>query len=143
MSTIRKIWHLCLAGAVISPVFFTDHTAAALDTSKPVICAFTNGFDCDKQDGCQMVTPEAAGLPVFIRVDPTNKKVSAAVGEQAAGGKETAIRSIFEADGKLYVQGIERRGWSAVMNKQTGQMTMAASSDNEAIVFFGQCMTPK
>lgn len=142
MSTTRRICLVCVIGPAFCLFFLTPLSGTALDISKPMICAFSNGFDCDKEEGCQKTSPEAAGLPVFIRVDPTNKKVSAAGHEVTGNRKETAIRGVFEADGKLYVQGIERRGWSAVVNKETGQMTIAASSDDEAIVFFGQCMTP-
>lgn len=142
MSTSRRICLVCVIGPAFCLFFLATLYAAVINPSKPMICAFSTGFDCNKEDGCQKTSPEAAGLPVFIAVDPANRKVSAAGGEMTGDRRETAIRGIYEAEGKIFLQGIERRGWSAVMNKETGLITVAASSDNEAIVFFGQCMNP-
>ncbi len=142
MSSIRRfglhfgtIATICLFTVAIGP-------ASALDTSGPVICAFTNGFECDTTGGCQATTPETIGLPSFIKLDMSNSKLIAAGAEQGTDRRETTIRSVHEADGKLFLQGIERRGWSAVIDRETGQMTLSASEHDGAIVFFGRCTAP-
>jgi hypothetical protein len=135
----RLLWGI---GATICSLALFTQANATLDTSTPVICAFTNGFDCDNRDGCQATSPEIVGLPAFIKLDVGSSKVSVPGAPQSGDRKETAIRGFHEADGKLFLQGIERRGWNAVIDKETGQMTLAASTDNEAIVFFGRCTAP-
>jgi hypothetical protein len=43
-------------------------------------------------------------------------------------------------DGKIFLQGIELRGWSIVISEQTGKMSLTASGDDEAFVLFGVCI---
>ncbi|OPY66441.1 MAG: hypothetical protein A4E57_02818 [Syntrophorhabdaceae bacterium PtaU1.Bin034] len=142
MFTARRIHVLFGIGAVICLLVLSAQAGAVLNTSGSVICAFMSGFDCSDVEGCQAATPESSGLPAFIKLDMANKKITAADAQWTGEKRETAIKNVHEADGKLFLQGVERRGWSAVINKETGQMAMAASSDNEAIVFFGRCTTP-
>ena len=52
----------------------------------------------------------------------------------------TPIKTIQRMmDGTIILQGIELRGWSAVINEQTGKMTVTVSGDDEAFVLFGVC----
>lgn len=82
-------------------------------------------------------------MPGFIKLDMANKRVTTTGTDQRTGDKrEAGIRGMHEADGKIFLQGIERRGWSAVIDKETGQMILAASRPDAAIVFFGQCTSP-
>lgn len=142
MAANEKIALLCAMGTIFCLLILPMHAVAALDTSGPIVCAFNNGYDCDGLEGCQMTTPESSGLPPFIRIDLPNKKVTTMGSRQTGDTRETTIRGMQEADGKLFLQGIERRGWSAVVDKETGQMTLSASGKDEAIVFFGRCTNP-
>lgn len=141
MAVFRRMTLVSVVGMIFL-LALGSAAGAALDTSGPVICAFTNGFDCDNAEGCEAATPESVGLPGFIKLDMANNKVTTAGAQQTGDKRETTIRGMHEADGKLFLQGIERRGWSAVIDKETGEMTLAASTPDEAIVFFGRCTAP-
>jgi hypothetical protein len=135
----------CLLEVTITIIFLlalSPHAAADLDISGPIICAFTKGFDCDNSGGCQETSPDNVGLPPFVKLDLANSKLTATAGQKPGEIKESTIKSFQEIDGKLFLQGIDRRGWSAVIDKQTGHMAVSASSEDEAIVFFGRCTTP-
>ncbi len=136
---------LCLLFGVSTLIFLfvpATQAAPALDTSAPIICAFTKAFDCDSAQGCETTSPDDIGLPVFFKLDLANNKVTAAGARQAGDKNETTIGTAREADGKLFFQGVERRGWSLIIEKETGKMALSASSDDEAIVLFGRCTAP-
>jgi len=143
MTSKRRKYLLWGTGIILSLLTVSTPGFAALDTSSgPVICAFTKGFECDNKGGCQETSPDSIGLPAFIELDMANNKVTTAAGQETGERRETAIKTLQEEDNKLILQGIERRGWNAVIDKATGHMTVAASSDREAIVFFGRCTKP-
>jgi hypothetical protein len=141
MAAIQRM-HVFGIGAVMWLFVLSTQGLAALDTSGPVICAFQNAFDCDSSKGCEATSPEDIGLPVFFKLDLANNKVVAASAQQTENRRETVIKGVNEADGKLFLQGVERRGWNLVVDKETGQMSLAASAGDEAIVLFGNCTAP-
>ena len=51
---------------------------AVLDTSGPVVCAFTKAFDCDAGEGCEATDSESVGLPDFFKLDFAKNEVVAA-----------------------------------------------------------------
>ena len=139
MATHQKKNILYTIMAILFLAALSTQAFAALDISSPFICAFTKSFDCDNAEGCQEATSDSLGLPPFIKIDIAKNLLTAAVSQKAESRTETPIKSFHEVNGKLILQGIERRGWSAVIDKETGHMTVAASTDNEAVVLFGVC----
>ena len=140
--TIQEIVLVSVLGAAACLTALSPTASAGLDTSGSIICAITDAFDCDSDEGCTLTKTENIGLPVFFKLDLPSREITAAGARETGDKRETAIKGVTDTDGKLFLQGVERRGWSLVVDKETGQMTLAASSGDEAIVLFGRCTAP-
>ena len=111
---------------------------AALDTSKPLVCAATQVVECATTGDCTRATPQTFNLPVLFWIDTTNKVVESA---RAGGNKRLSIISgVTEAAGATVLQGVdESDGWSATINRSSGQMTVVSAADGIGYVVFGTC----
>jgi hypothetical protein len=127
---------LCLL-ALFSALSRVD--AAETETAAPLLCAFTKSTVCDSE-GCAPVDLEALDLPPFFKVDFKDKLITGveAMGDRTAR-KKTQIKTIQRMDNNIILQGIELRAWSILISETTGKMTLTASDDEEAGVFFGVC----
>ena len=115
--------------------------AAGFDGSTPILCALTEAVECDSESGCEATTVEGLDLPHFFKID-FKANIATGIGPagmKGSGHKMTPINTVKRTDGTIILQGIEVRGWSAVVNGETGKMSMAVSGDDEAFVLFGAC----
>ena len=113
---------------------------AALDTSKPMVCAATEVVECATAGECARATPQTFNLPVLFRIDLANK-----VAESAWAGEEkrvSAIASVTEADGVSVLQGVDgMAGWSTTIDQSSGQMTVVSARPGVSYIVFGTCAT--
>lgn len=111
---------------------------AALDTSKPLVCAATQVVECATAGDCARATPQTFNLPVLFWIDATNKVVESA---RASGDKRVSmISAVSEAEGVTVLQGVDGAvGWSATVNRSSGQMTVVSAADGIGYVVFGTC----
>jgi len=109
--------------------------------SKPLLCVPTDSLSCEGAGECTRVTVEALNIPQFIRVDFKGKKLS---GKLENGAEQvTAVRNVVKSDGRTILQGAENgRGWSLVIQHDTGEMSAAVAGDEAAFVLLGAC-TPR
>jgi len=106
------------------------------DGSVPLLCVPIEGIECEVAGKCLAGTAESVNLPQFLRVDVQNKKISAA----DKSGRETAIRYLERANGRLIMQGVQGgRGWTMVISEETGKMSGTVSEDEVGFVIFGAC----
>lgn len=85
-------------------------------------------------------SPGQLGIPRFLTVDFGAKRLS---GKTAEGELHTAIQNVQSLDGKQILQGAEGgRGWSIVIDEQTGDMSAAVADQSAGFLVFGAC-TPK
>ena len=110
---------------------------AQVDGSKPFLCAITEAVDCGRDGTCARGSAEDVGLPTFIWVD-----VPAGTLREHGGERRTRVGRSEERDGKLLLQGVEERAWSASISQATGALTAAAAGDGAAFVLFGACTRP-
>lgn len=124
------------AGLVLAA--YAVEAQAAMDTSKPVICAATQVVGCGAASECVRATPETFNLPVLFKIDIANK-----VAESARAGGETrvsAIASVTQVDDVVVLQGVDAAdGWSARINVSSGQLTIASVDEGAGYVVFGTC----
>ncbi len=114
--------------------------AADFDGSKTLLCVPGEAVDCLARGDCWQRTPDDLGIPRFITVDFGAKLLS---GRSADGEETTAIQNVQSIDGKQILQGAENgRGWSIVIDEQTGDMSAAVADQAAGFVLFGSC-TPK
>src|SRR5262249_11629236 len=86
---------------------------------------------------CQNNMFESLHLPQFIKVDLVAKRASG-----AENGEEEAapIQQVERLDDRLILQGVQNgRGWSMVIVKETGDMTLSVSGDDAVWLAFGAC----
>jgi hypothetical protein len=115
--------------------------ADGLDGVAPAICATTETYDCAPDSQCIRDTPEALNLPRFIRIDFAAKK---AFTTRQGGDERTAeIASQQVDDAQLILQGVQAgHGWSMVIARETGAMSLSVAGDQMGFVIFGYCTTP-
>ena len=115
-------------------------SAAAKDLSKAqkFICAPTIAHQCSAQEECSSGSPGSVDIPQFFRIDLKKRIV---IGEGASIKQRTSkISNVDNGKSVLILQGTQLgRGWSAIINKSTGNMVVTASADNTAITLFGSC----
>ncbi len=131
---------LPIAFAVAALGLATSAGAADFDGSKALLCAPGEAVDCLPRGDCQQRSPDELGIPRFITVDFKKKQLS---GRSVDGDESTAIQNVRSVDGKQILQGAENgRGWSIVIDEETGDMSAAVAGKEAGFVLFGAC-TPK
>ena len=114
--------------------------AGKYDGSAPVICAALTVTECVAGGRCQRRSAESVNLPELFRVDAKAMKVR---NLEAEKGRESPIRNVDHANGKMILNGAEaERGWIVEINEATGKMSAVVSGDGEGFVIFGQCALP-
>jgi hypothetical protein len=116
--------------------------ALAIDTSKTILCASLEVFECVDGEACNSVQPEDVNAPTFLWINIDDKEVRASV-----EGRASAIDHIEEVEDRLVLQGVEDgrkdekdgTGWTISIGKKTGRMVGTAAASQAAIVIFGAC----
>lgn len=134
-----KCKQVVLAGSLLL-VANSISAEAALDMSKPLVCAASHVAECLTVGDCTRATPETFNLPVLFRIDMAKKVVESA----RAGGemRMSAIASVTEAEGVSVLHGTDgTAGWSMTIAQSSGQMTVASARPGVAHTVFGTCAT--
>ena len=130
-----------LTGIVFAIIILTlpyQLSAATFDGSLPLLCAFTEVFECSIDRGCKEGTAEDMNIPQFIRIDVSKNMVSSAEANEEK--RESIIKNLEHNNGMLIMQGVESgRGWNVVIAEDTGHMSGTATEDEGGFVFFGAC----
>ena len=129
-------------------VFSASAVAGNFDGSKDLLCAIMAIKECLPDGKCLDVTAEEVGIPNFLRIDFTNKKLSATFAD--GSNKISPIVNSEKIDGKLILQGAEDGiegvrdglGWSLAIDEENGKMVLTASGDAVAFAMFGACTLP-
>ena len=129
-------------------LFSFPAVAGDFDGSKPLICAVMDLTECGPGGKCQQVTAEDVGIPLFLRINFKENKISTT---HADGTKRSSeIERSEKVDGKLIIQGAEDGiegvrdgvGWSLAIAEETGKIVLTASGDEVGFVIFGACTLP-
>ena len=102
-------------------------------------CALTKAYECIPEDGCKEWTVTEMGLPRFVRVDLREKTITSLDKNVPRTTRISAMERLERID---VLHGVELRGWSITLGKDSGSFTLSASGDDEAFVVFGSCMNP-
>ncbi len=115
----------------ISPAGAED----VFDGTKPLLCATVEAINCGPGEQCEKGLPEIIGAPQFMRVDFKNKVI---IGPKRA----TEIRLMERNDEQITLQGYELgMGWTLVIDRTAGKMTVTFAKAESAFVVFGACTT--
>ncbi len=107
---------------------------ADIDGSVPLTCTGVSGVSCDPAKPCTKLKPESDIKPVVL-IDPVKKTVKTPYRTDLLPIMNSATNNE-----QLQLQGTaEKFAWSAVVNRQTGKMTVTIADRVGAYVIFGQC----
>lgn len=129
--------HLMIVLLAIGLAFPYFVHAGSIDGSSPCLCAITKVIECDSQGECAETSPEEVNIPTFIKVDFNAKTLS---GVDIADSRTTPIKSLEQSDGRIMLQGAEnQRGWSTIVNQETGKLSSSVSGEGYGFLMFGTC----
>ena len=126
--------------ALMLAAFGTTTTSAALDDSKPLLCAINTVMECDGTGQCQRHTAlQHPDFPSFLRIDVGQRLIT----DGRGGIRKTEIKASSRLDGRLILHGGENgRGWAATIAEDTGRMSAGVVADDFTFALFGACVTP-
>jgi len=108
------------------------------DGSKTLLCTPTDALTCAGAGECERVTTEELEIPQYIKVDFGKKLLSGKL--ESGDERKTPVRHVKAGEGSTLLQGGEYgRGWSFVIQHDTGEMSAAIAGDEGAVVLLGAC----
>jgi hypothetical protein len=121
-------------GLVMGLVFSAAAGAADFNGSESLTCTPLAAYSCEPGKACSKVKPESEP-PRVMMIDPTNKTIKAPYRTELLPIANSAVN-----DEQLQLQRTaEKFAWSAVVNRQTGKVTITIADRSGAYVLFGQC----
>ncbi len=126
-----------LAGGLLAALVSAP-AGAAIDWSRPVICAAQHSAQCSLGTDCRRA--EAGGeLPVFLRIDLAERRIIP-LDPDGTDAKPRPIQVLEQAGRRLILQGAENgRGWTAVVDRVSGEMVTSASDGKSGFLVFSAC----
>ena len=113
--------------------------AADRDKSAEILCSASKVIECDPYGDCVNSSAEKINIPQFIKIDLIGKTM--ADGSVKDSPKKTAIRTMIRENGEIIMQGSENgRGFTMVVDEQSGKFSAAISEDSFGFIVFGACM---
>jgi len=126
---------MLLAASGLCQVPSPAGAAGRHDGSTPLLCVPIGVTECGAEGECKRGTPESVNLPQFIRVD-----VKAMTIRSEEQKRESPIKTIEHMNGKLILQGTQgERGWTMLIDEDTGRLSATVTADGEGFVVFGAC----
>jgi len=118
----------------LSVIVSTAAGAADFDGSTALSCTGVSGYSCDPDKACSKVKPESKAAPVVL-IDPLNKTVKTPYRTDLL-----PIANSTTNNEQLQFQGTSAKfAWSAIVNRNTGKVTITIADRVGAYVIFGQC----
>jgi hypothetical protein len=126
---------MLLAASILCLVSSTAGAAGKHDGSAPLLCVPIGVTECGAEGECKRGTAESVNLPQFIRVDL--KAMTIRSEEQK---RDSPIKTVEHMNGKLILQGTQgERGWTMLIDEDTGQLSATVIANGEGFVVFGAC----
>lgn len=119
-------------------LFFAIPAVAAEDNVR--VCSLTRAYECSIEGECSEWAIEEMALPRFVRIDLAKQAIISV--DKTIKRDDTKIAQIKELPGITVLQGVEQRGWTIALGKETGSLTMSASGEGHGFIVFGYCMNP-
>lgn len=106
----------------------------------PWVCSVVHVVECNADRECTENSPEVlADLGSFFSID-LDAGVIASAGPRSSDRSARILESSHE-EGRLMLAGLQGgRGWSLTLVEDTGEVSLAISDPDGAILVFGNCM---
>jgi hypothetical protein len=126
---------LLLSAGVL--VFSANARAEGIDGSKPLVCDLAEAAECDGVAKCTEVTVEQIDLPPVVHVDFAGSRLASPDDQRT-----TPIVAVEALDAVLVLQGHQNgRGWTMVIERATGHLSLTLADSEGAFVLAGACTT--
>jgi len=114
--------------------------ATSTPYASPWLCSVAHVVECNADRECSENSPEVlADLGSFFSID-LDAGVIAATGPRTSDRSARILESSHE-EGRLILAGLQGgRGWSLTLVEATGEVSLAISDPDGAILVFGSCM---
>ncbi len=114
--------------------------ATSIPFESPWLCSVVHVVECNADRECSENSPEVlADLGSFFSID-LDAGVIASAGPRSSDRSARILESSHE-DGRLMLAGLQGgRGWSLTLVEDTGEVSLAISDPDGAILVFGSCM---
>lgn len=113
--------------------------AADQDKSADILCSVSKVIECDPHGECVISSAEEINIPQFLKIDLIGKTM--ADGSVKDSPKKSAIRSMVRENGEIIMQGSENgRGFTMVVDEESGKFSATISEDSFGFILFGACM---
>ena len=102
------------------------------------LCAGIQATECLEGGECGIDLPRNLNMPAFVEIDLDAKllRTTVASGEN----RSTPITALSREEGSIFLQGHEMgKGFTFVIDEQSGQVTVAIAAKGRAVIVFGNC----
>ena len=133
------IYKKSLIGAAVFGCIAGSISASAIDTNEVFQCALMEAVACSYRLGCETGGGNLVNLPDFIQVDIPGGQIT----ENHPDGTDlvTKIEREEITMGSTIIQGSEGGlGWTILINKESGHITLSGSKDDVGFLVFGACI---
>jgi hypothetical protein len=115
--------------------------SAAFDGKTNLVCASMDVAACVAGPTCLQGSAKSFDLPVFMFFDYKGKVVRTV---DSAGDKAVSpIQNRETTKSQIILQGVENhRGWTAAIDRQSGDMAISVTGGDGSFTIFGACTTP-
>lgn len=140
MTTKTAIPGFGIRGLAVAAIGLLAAATTAQAQSTPLVCSVTKTMECNAASGCDRykgLVPHATSLHVNAGAG-----VITILAPESRRGETTQIGSVDSLAERLVLSGVEdRRGWSMLIDRMDGTMSLTISGDHVGWVLFGDCLT--
>ncbi len=105
---------------------------------KTMLCSVLKTVDCPMGEKCWRGSAKDLNFPQFVTLNFAEKIIS---GKLHDGQNKTAtIDKIIRNDGKIILQGMEKRAWNLTLLEATGEFSASATDEDKVLGVFGACI---
>jgi hypothetical protein len=114
-------------------------TAGPLLAQSQQLCSVVHYQECSAGGECFDAPVDAGDTPAFMTIDREAGVVYAS--EPRFSDRSSPILNSTEEDGRMMLTGVQGgRAWSITVVQETGEMSLAISDPDEAVLVFGRCI---
>ena len=127
-----------MGAAIVGVALSAGALGDNLTGENELLCAAARVTLCFDDSTCMAASPWELNVPQFINVDLKEKRLSTT--EASEENRVTTVDNMRRADGRIYLQGIDRgRAYTFVIDEVTGFLTAVVARDNLTVSVFGAC----
>ncbi len=130
--------HVIRGGLIAFACLIASGAEPLLAQSKK-LCSVVHYQECSGGGECFDAPVDPGDTPAFMTIDRAAGVVHAS--EPRFSDRSSPILYSTEEDGRIMLTGVDGgRAWSITVVEETGEMSLAISDPDEAVLVFGRCI---